>query len=471
MTKKGKLQKQALKSEASSKPKCSDKATNVGQTQKAAPAEHQTTAQSGKAKKSEPPRVPALDKHILKVGQLDTNAALPDKLGKQLEQAIQANSPPQCQKTDSAGGSASKQHSSAKSHKGTSGESVANGASNLVCENRGSPANAETAVSCQILSETTNEARKASREPQVLGGEGATKFQDFDLLYSKMDSQTKYASLLAALREYFRNAPEMLEPVCQKLVLMGEEIVALNQNNERFKLENQKLLAFKDTLESLCRELQNANKTLKAECSNVIEIGRKDSEELFAKLKVTLANILKLVTQNEQKTSEWEKENDDLRTKLKALLKHCSNVFEQVVNQKEAQIKTLEHKLAECFEKMRLDKEAQLREKKALLKKMRDQQEAFEKDTSAFKSQLANLSEVYDECLKKASTNYKQLASQLEQSRKDQKSLLKKYETSNKQQIELLKDKQKMTSDLQTADKKIQALESLCRLMQQNKAK
>lgn len=118
-----------------------------------------------------------------------------------------------------------------------------------------------------------------------------------------------------------------------------------------------------------------------------------------------------------------------------------------------------------------------LSEKQELLKllaMMQEQQKKMEGQEAKLREDLSSYANKYDECkaviskgMDKFQAESKLMMKQIEKSRSEYRALLSKYEVASKRLTQLLTEKQSWERQLKTANKKVEALEKLCRALQQ----
>ena len=186
---------------------------------------------------------------------------------------------------------------------------------------------------------------------------------------------------------------------------LEKTIINVNKQKDFAQSEYTKALLAKDKLESLCRELQKYNKSIKEE--NLMRI--KDEEdrrkEITAKFQVSIDEINKQVSENSEKNNNLIQENSQLAAKLKNLLEQYEireQHIEKVLKHKDLEIQLADAKFQQAELKFNELSERNKAEKtvfethcKELLKKCEFHQESekqFQK-----RSQLSVYTEKYEE--------------------------------------------------------------------------
>lgn len=303
------------------------------------------------------------------------------------------------------------------------------------------------------------------------------KSDKFDLLDSQIDSESKFLGLMASLKD--QPMDSLLEPLCRKLVEINERKSNLARTCQNFRDDNVRLTIVKDKLENICRELHKSNQNLRLESLTIIKNEQEKARQQTAKIQSTLAGVMKLFDENQQKNMNLRTENFELHNKLKVVLEHCDSwekSMSATFKQKDLQIKLLKTEIAKMSLVSNVDKERLLKEKQHILNMMQEQQHRIEGQEAKLRQDLSNYASKYDECqnvisngMSQFKSESKRMLSQIEQSRKDYKNLMIKYETSNRKMTDLLEQKNKWTNDMSAANKKIETLEKLCRALQKGK--
>jgi hypothetical protein len=308
------------------------------------------------------------------------------------------------------------------------------------------------------------------------GGDNLTSSGCFEPLSSRLDPKTKFVALKTSLERHFVAAPELLEPICNKLVNLSRQIEQLKEHNECQQQEIDKLRLIKDRLGDLCRELQKSNNQIRIESLSLIKSEQHKAKEQADKIQTTLAGVMKLFDENQQRNMSLKQENLDLQTKLKQLLEHCQNweqCVETAIKQRDIENRLLKTDLARLNLVKAEEQERYLKEKKELLKAietMRSHQSRVADKEAKLRSDLSSYANKYDQCqeliqdgLGKFQVESKRMLKQIERSRQDYVTLLSKYETSNKKIKQLLEEKQAWMKSTAQTNKKLAALEKLCR--------
>lgn len=323
---------------------------------------------------------------------------------------------------------------------------------------------------------TNNGAKKANNKSIEITPE------EFAPLNARLDFESKLVTLTSSLQSHFLGAPQMLDPICRKLVSMSDSNSNLVLTCENYRNENRKLLLVKQKLENLCRELQKSNNEIRIESLDLIKAEQGKAKEQTTKIQSTLSGVIKLFDENQQRNMSLRQENQDLQTKLKSLLDHCDNwekSIEAALRQRDIENRLLKTELAKANLLKNEEQEKFLGEKQELLQilsMMQEQQHRIEGQEAKLRSDLSSYASKYDECqaviskgMSRFQTESKRMLKQIEKSRQDYKVLLTKYENTNKRTTQLLEEKQEWHRSLNVANKKIETLERLCRALSDRK--
>jgi len=372
---------------------------------------------------------------------------------------------------------------------------VENGDSSLGCseDSVANTAPNEPSVATKNLAKAVKSSSSKKRGTTLTDTEGvqpvddcpvpkSASSNDFMPLNSRLDSDSKVIALMSSLQKQYNNEPQLLEPVCRKIVDLSEQNEQLISDCERFQTENRKLLMVKQKLESLCRELQKSHNSIRTESLDLIKVEQGKAKEQTTKIQSTLSGVIKLFDENQQRNMNLRQENQELQTKLKSLLDHCDSwekSVEAALRQRDIENRLLKTELAKANLLKNEEKEKFLGEKQELLQilsMMQEQQHRIEGQEAKLRSDLSNYASKYDECqavisqgMNRFQVESKKMLKQIEKSKQDYRVLLTKYEINNKRMAQLLEEKQYWNKSMSLANKKVETLEKLCRALRERK--
>ncbi|KAG8582937.1 hypothetical protein GDO81_008227, partial [Engystomops pustulosus] len=184
---------------------------------------------------------------------------------------------------------------------------------------------------------------------------------------------------------------------------MQKRQVQLVKEKDLLQSEHNKAILARSKLESLCRELQRHNKTLKEE---TIQRAREDEEkrkEITNHFQITLADIQSQIEQQSERNSKLCQENAELAEKLKSIVGQYEvreEHLDQIFKQRELQQKLVDARLEQAQGLMKESEEKHKREKEFLLTQAAEwklQTKMLKDQETVLKTQIALYSERFDE--------------------------------------------------------------------------
>ncbi|XP_068087786.1 beta-taxilin [Hyperolius riggenbachi] len=312
-----------------------------------------------------------------------------------------------------------------------------------------------------------------------LGKEAAQLLQSLSKLNTpeeKLETLAKkYADLL---EEHHAEQKRMKQLQKRQLQIIKEK--------DQLQSENSKAILARSKLESLCRELQRHNKTLKEE---TIQRAREDDEkrkEITNHFQTTLADIQTQIEQQSERNSKLCQENAELAEKLKSIVsqyevreEHLDKMFKQ----RELQQKLVDARLEQAQELMKEAEEKHKREKDFLLTQAAEwklQSKMLKDQETVLKTQIALYSERFEEfqnSLSKSNEVFSTFKKEMEKMTKKMKKLEKdtntwkmRFENCNKALLDMIEEKAMKAKEYDCFVVKIERLEKLCRALQEERS-
>ncbi|KAL4623992.1 beta-taxilin-like [Arapaima gigas] len=311
-----------------------------------------------------------------------------------------------------------------------------------------------------------------------LGKEAMLLMQNLNKLSSPEEKLEAIIKKHAELLEEHRTDQKQLKALQKKLVQVMKEKDLLQSEHSRAVLARSKL-------ESLCRELQRHNKTLKEE---ILQRCREDDlkrKEITAHFQSTLTEIQAQIEEHSDRNTKLCKENSDLAEKLKALIAQYDQReanLEKVFKHHDLQQKLAETKLKQANLLLKDTEEKNKIEKEYLLKQVAElkmQVKLLKEQESGMKAQLNLYSEKFDEfqgTVSKSHDVYASFKKDMEAMSKKMKKLDKesngwrtRFEGCNKALLEMAQEKTLKDKEFEVCTQKIQKLEKLCRTLQEER--
>ncbi|KAM3932282.1 beta-taxilin isoform 1-T3 [Leptodactylus fuscus] len=325
----------------------------------------------------------------------------------------------------------------------------------------------------------TNKDQKLDKKMlKGLGKEAALLLQSLNKLNTpeeKLEALTKkYAELL----EEHRTEQKQMKQ-------MQKRQIQLIKEKDQLQGEHNKAILARSKLESLCRELQRHNKTLKEE---TIQRAREDEEkrkEITNHFQITLADIQSQIEQQSERNTKLCQENAELAEKLKSIVGQYEvreEHLDQIFKQRELQQKLVDARLEQAQELMKESEEKHKREKEFLLTQAAEwklQTNMLKDQETMLKTQIALYSERFDEfqsSLTKSNEVFTTFKKEMEKMTKKIKKLEKdtntwktRFENCNKALLDMIEEKAMRAKEYECFVVKIERLEKLCRALQEER--
>uniref|UniRef100_A0A3P8RZJ2 Taxilin alpha n=1 Tax=Amphiprion percula TaxID=161767 RepID=A0A3P8RZJ2_AMPPE len=320
-----------------------------------------------------------------------------------------------------------------------------------------------------------------SEEGKINGGEnGAEKEQKKTQEKKKVKGLGKEITLLMQTLNTLSTPEEKLAGLCKKYA----ELVTSHQMRVLGKFydnEHSKAILARSKLESLCRELQRHNRTLKEEGMQRTRLEEEKRKEVTSHFQVTLNDIQAQMEQHNERNASLRQENTELAEKLKKLYEQYKlreEHIDKVVKHKDLQQQLVDAKLHQAQELLKESEERHDREKDFLLKEAVESQrmcELMKQQEVHLKQQLSLYTEKFEEfqtTLSKSNEVFTTFKQEMEKMTKKIKKLEKetamyrsRWESSNKALLEMAEEKAVRDRDFDALQGKVQRLEKLRRAL------
>lgn len=280
----------------------------------------------------------------------------------------------------------------------------------------------------------------------------------------------KYAELL----EEHRNTQKQMRVLQKK----QNQLV---QEKDNLRNEHSKAILARSKLESLCRELQRHNRTLKEEGMQRTRLEEEKRKEVTSHFQVTLNDIQTQMEQHNERNASLRQENTELAEKLKKLYEQYKlreEHIDKVVKHKDLQQQLVDAKLHQAQELLKESEERHDREKEFLLKEAVESQrmcELMKQQEVHLKQQLSLYTEKFEEfqtTLSKSNEVFTTFKQEMEKMTKKIKKLEKetamyrsRWESSNKALLEMAEEKSVRDREFEALQGKVQRLEKLRRAL------
>ncbi|KPP72761.1 alpha-taxilin-like [Scleropages formosus] len=351
---------------------------------------------------------------------------------------------------------------------------------------------------------TDKEQKKAQEKKKVkgLGKEITLLMQTLNTLSTPEEKLAGLCKKYAELLEEHRNAQKQMRVLQRKQT-------QLIQEKDQLRSEHSKAILARSKLESLCRELQRHNRTLKVRgrggsdgdpdasapsgdgcvwCplqEDGVQRARVEEEkrkEVTSHFQVTLNDIQAQMEQHNERNAALRQENMELAEKLKKLIEQYElreEHIDKVFKHKDLQQQLVDAKLRQAQELLKESEDRHQREKDFLLKEAVESQrmcELMKQQEVHLKQQLSLYTEKFEEfqnTLSKSNEVFTTFKQEMEKMTKKIKRLEKettmyrsRWESSNKALLEMAEEKTVRDKELEGLQGKVQRLEKLCRALQ-----
>ncbi|KAL4629495.1 alpha-taxilin-like isoform X1 [Arapaima gigas] len=325
---------------------------------------------------------------------------------------------------------------------------------------------------------TDKEQKKTQEKKKVKGLAGKEITVLMQTLNTLSTPEEKLAGLCkkyAELLEEHRNAQKQMR-------LLQRKQTQLIQEKDQLRSEHSKAILARSKLESLCRELQRHNRTLKEDGVQRARVEEEKRKEVTSHFQVTLNDIQAQMEQHNERNAALRQENMELAEKLKKLIEQYElreEHIDKVFKHKDLQQQLVDAKLRQAQELLKESEDRHQREKDFLLKEAVESQrmcELMKQQEVHLKQQLSLYTEKFEEfqnTLSKSNEVFTTFKQEMEKMTKKIKRLEKettmyrsRWESSNKALLEMAEEKTMRDKELEGLQGKVQRLEKLCRALQ-----
>ncbi|XP_041273525.1 alpha-taxilin [Onychostruthus taczanowskii] len=326
--------------------------------------------------------------------------------------------------------------------------------------------------------EAADRDQKKAQEKKKAKGLG----KEITLLMQTLNTLSTSEEKLAALCKKYAELLEEHRNSQKQMRILQKKQSQLVQEKDHLQGEHSKAILARSKLESLCRELQRHNRTLKEEGVQRAREEEEKRKEVTSHFQVTLNDIQLQMEQHNERNSKLRQENMELAERLKKLIEQYElreEHIDKVFKHKELQQQLVDAKLQQAQEMLKEAEERHQREKDFLLKEAVESQrmcELMKQQETHLKQQLALYTEKFEEfqnTLSKSSEVFTTFKQEMEKMTKKIKKLEKettmyrsRWESSNKALLEMAEEKTLRDKELEGLQVKIQRLEKLCRALQ-----
>lgn len=328
----------------------------------------------------------------------------------------------------------------------------------------------------KVHREVEKEQKKSQDKKKVkgLGKEITLLMQTLNTLSTPEEKLGGLCKKYAELLEEHRNTEKQMK-------LLQKKQTQLVQEKDNLRNEHSKAILARSKLESLCRELQRHNRTLKEEGVKRTRLEEEKRKEVTSHFQVTLYDIQAQMEQHDERNASLRQENNDLAEKLKKLYEQYKlreEHIDKVVKHKDLQQQLVDAKLHQAQTLLTESEERHEREKDFLLKEAMESQrmcELMKQQEVHLKQQLSLYTKKFEEfqtTLSKSNEVFTTFKQEMEKMTKKIKKLEKetamyrsRWESSNKALLEMAEEKAVRDRDFEALQGKVQRLEKLRRAL------
>ncbi|XP_029933278.1 gamma-taxilin isoform X1 [Myripristis murdjan] len=305
------------------------------------------------------------------------------------------------------------------------------------------------------------------------------------LLMQALNSLATPEEKLAALCKKYADLLEESRCMQKRLKALQKKQSQIVKEKIHLQGEHSKAILARSKLESLCRELQRHNKTLKDENAQRSREYEEQRKEAMLHFQMTLSDIEVQMEQHSSHNTKLRQENMELAEKLKKLIEQYElreEHIDKVFKHKELQQQLMDAKLQRIAEMMREVEEKQQRERDFLLKdatESRHKCELMKEQETHLKQQLSLYMDKFEEfqsTLAKSNEVFTTFRQEMEKMTKKIKKLEKettqwrtKWESNNQALLQMAEEKTLRDGHFKALQGKLELLERLCRALQKER--
>ncbi|KAM6942584.1 gamma-taxilin isoform 1-T1 [Xenentodon cancila] len=319
----------------------------------------------------------------------------------------------------------------------------------------------------------------------VKTGEDKAFGKEVSLLMQALNTLATPEEKLAALCKKYADLLEESRCMQKQLKALQKKQSQIVKEKIHLQGEHSKAILARSKLESLCRELQRHNKTLKEENAQRSREYEEQRKEAMLHFQMTLGDIEVQMEQHSSHNTKLRQENMELAEKLKKLIEQYElreEHIDKVFKHKELQQQLMDAKLQRITEMMKEVEEKQQREREFLLKdatESRRKCEMMKEQETQLKQQLSLYMDKFEEfqsTLAKSNEVFSTFRQEMEKMTKKIKKLEKettqwrtKWESNNQALLQMAEEKTLRDGHFKALQGKLELLERLCRALQKER--
>ncbi|XP_069492907.1 gamma-taxilin isoform X2 [Ambystoma mexicanum] len=320
------------------------------------------------------------------------------------------------------------------------------------------------------------------QDPEIEKSKEKTLGKEVLLLMQALNTLCSPEEKLAALCKKYADLLEESRNVQKQMKILQKKQAQVMKEKVHLQSENSKAILARSKLESLCRELQRHNKTLKEENLQQARDDEERRKEASAHFQMTLNEIKTQMEQHDIYNAKLRQENIELGEKLKKLIEQYSlreEHIDKVFKHKELQQQLIDAKLQQTTHLMREAEEKHQREREFLLNEATESRhkcEQMKQQEAQLKQQLSLYMDKFEEfqtTMAKSNELFTTFRQEMEKMTKKIKKLEKetivwrtKWENNNKVLLQMAEEKTFRDKECKGLQIKLERLEKLCRALQ-----
>ncbi|XP_068025258.1 gamma-taxilin [Melanerpes formicivorus] len=302
------------------------------------------------------------------------------------------------------------------------------------------------------------------------------------LLMQALNTLSTPEEKLAALCKKYADLLEESRNVQKQMKILQKKQAQVVKEKVHLQSEHSKAILARSKLESLCRELQRHNKTLKEENLQQAREEEERRKEATAHFQLTLNEIQAQLEQHDVHNAKLRQENIELGEKLKKLIEQYAlreEHIDKVFKHKELQQQLVDAKLQQTTQLIKEAEEKHQREREFLLKEATESRhkcEQMKQQEAQLKQQLSLYMDKFEEfqtTMAKSNELFTTFRQEMEKMTKKIKKLEKetivwrtKWENNNKALLQMAEEKTVRDKEYKGFQVKLERLEKLCRALQ-----
>ncbi|XP_016072780.1 PREDICTED: gamma-taxilin-like [Miniopterus natalensis] len=302
------------------------------------------------------------------------------------------------------------------------------------------------------------------------------------LLMQALNTLSTPEEKLAALCKKYADLLEESWNVQKQMKILRKKQAQIVKEKVQLQSEHSKAVLARSKLESLCRELQRYNKTLKEENMQQAREEEESRRKATSHFQLTLNEIQAQLEQHDIHNAKLRQENIELGEKLKRLIEQYTlreERIDKVFKRKELQQQLVDAKLQQTTQLIKEADEKHQREREFLLKEATESRYKYEEmkhQEAQLKQQLSLYMDKFEEfqtTMTKSNELFTTFRQEMEKMTTKIKKLEKemiiwrtKWENNNKVLLQMAEEKTIRDKEYKASQMKLERLEKLFRALQ-----